>query len=65
MDRIKVNPDSKRLAYSMAEVADLFGASMFLVKRAVAEGKIPSQKILGRRFIAASDLEKVLSGELS
>jgi excisionase family DNA binding protein len=60
MSKLELEPEHRR-AYSMAEVAELCGASLPFVKKAVASGEIPSQKIGGRRFVSADALDSILT----
>ena len=55
--------DSPRLAYSIAEVAQLVGCSERSVRTLVKTGHIHARKHRGRVFISAESLQEFLAAE--
>jgi hypothetical protein len=47
--------------YTNADVASLFGVSVRTIQSHVADGSLPSRKLIGRARFLSVDLEKLLS----
>lgn len=58
---------TERLAYTVAEVAELLGVSVAWVERAIADGAIPvvRRRAGGKRLISRASLDAFLAGEPS
>jgi excisionase family DNA binding protein len=62
---VHVSRDLRPLAYSLAQVADITSLSLRKINAMVADGRLKSVKIDGRRLIYASSVAALLPDEVA
>jgi excisionase family DNA binding protein len=65
MGRYPIPKSSRRMTYTVEEVAELLGLGRNTAYVAVRNGNIPAIKIGGRYVIPKSVIDKLLNGEIS
>jgi excisionase family DNA binding protein len=61
-DLVVTDRPAEKLAYNVGQAAEAIGLSKSGIYHAIADGRVPARKVLGRVVILHEDLQRLVKG---